>query len=83
MRVKYNDMAETRQCENCDQSIPLFAYKEHLVVCKRDFDRSCDVPISKVVRNRKKRKCLVCGKDPFPNYFYCAIHQPEEAYYEY
>jgi uncharacterized OB-fold protein len=29
------------------------------------------------------RRCLKCGKDPKPNYFYCPSCQPEDPYYEY
>ena len=84
---------ETRICENCMRVVPLYAYKEHLEVCKKYVSReealwreTRGYDNRKALKKRVKskgRKCLVCGRDPSPNYFYCPAHMPDDPYYEY
>jgi hypothetical protein len=54
--------------------------KWHEVVCKKNYvptdkmffgeDSTSYKYVKKAVKS-KGRKCLICGKDPKPNYFYC------------
>ena len=76
-------------CENCNRPVPLIYYKDHLPVCRKYCPDAKSVMIdqtrSAIKRKYKShgRKCLKCGKDPKPNYFYCPSCQPEDPYYGY
>ena len=57
---------ETKLCTNCSRPVPLYAYKMHLEVCKRLYK-----PEPKA-QQKHKRKCVVCKKPCWPNYFRCS-----------
>jgi hypothetical protein len=73
-------------CHYCFKLTGRFT-KEHEEVCKRDketvtglefFDDERKAPMMK--RGKSDRKCKRCGRDPWPNYFFCKSCLPPESY---
>ena len=72
----------TQDCSNCNRPVPVYAYYEHLEVCtdtnpfgvlttaSGDFTGTSNRP----KKGKSNRKCLTCGRDPWPNYYYCPAH---------
>jgi hypothetical protein len=80
-------------CSNCHKRITEKYYEEHLVVCKKYFTsweeeavdgayKESQYRTSRARRQAvsKGRKCLKCGRDPKPNYYYCPGCIPDEPY---
>jgi len=82
-------------CPNCLKNVPKFAAKEHLEFCRKRYRRPVAVDLIiekeqsasrfnlhkvKIKAESRGRKCLRCGKDPKPNYFYCPGCMPEDPW---
>jgi hypothetical protein len=74
-------------CPTCLRTIPdNWMGLRHIAICTdhthqgpfRMTDHNLWVHASKV--KSRGRKCLTCGKDPKPNYYYCPSHTPNDPY---
>ena len=73
-----------QDCSNCHRPVPTYAYYEHLEVCTDGNPFGMLPPAgsagfesgksNRPKKGKSKRKCIVCGRDPWPNYYYCTAH---------